>query len=208
MWSVRQLTPELFPSAADLLAQAFFSNPAHIYICRDPAKRIAQLEWLLGGNLRLQPDLSASFCIAQGPIVEAMGFFTRPHAPEIGILAKIRAGILAAPFRLGFQGARRLLEATGEIDRQRDRALGNQPIWYLNNMAVREKLRGQGVGGRMLNEPLRALAEQDPEAVAALATQRSENVTFYRRLGFEVISDETIGTGADSFRNWIMRRPA
>jgi len=168
---VRQLTPKLFPSAAELLAQAFFTNPAHIYICPDKAARIAQLEWLLGGNLRLQPDLSAISCIAQGSVVDAMGFWTRPRSPEIGIKSKIRAGILAAPFHLGLRGVRRLLEVTSEIDRHRDQALVGQSYWYLNNMAVREKHRGQGIGGKMLSEQLYALAERDPKAVAGLAQE-------------------------------------
>ena len=208
MWPVRTLTPELFPSAAELLAQSFFSNPAHVYICPDPAARFDQLAWLLGGNLRIQPDLESSFCLAHDSIVDAMGFWAKPLPPEIGVLSRIRAGILAAPLRLGLQGVRRLQEVTRAIDRHRDQALGHQPVWFLNNMVVRKDLRGTGLGTKLLSEQLSIVEEREPGAVTALATQRVENVAFYRRLGFEVAWDDTIGQGADSFRNWIMlRRP-
>lgn len=136
------LTPRHFASAAELLADSFFSNPAHMYICPDARHRIAQLEWLLGGNLRLQPDLRTSLCVVDGNVVNAMGFWTRSTAPDIGVLRKIQAGILRAPFRLGWTGFRRLFEVTREeptyaiaLATQRPenvtfyQRLGFEPVW-------------------------------------------------------------------------------
>ena len=205
---VRQITPELLGSAGALLAEAFFTNPAHTYICPDPSRRRDQLEWLLGGNLRLQ-DLRASFCLTDGAVVDAMGFWTTSTAPQIGTLRKIRAGLLAAPRRLGWAGVRRLFEVTGEIDRHLAQALGgDRPYWYLNNMVVREHLRGTGIGTRLLRRQLALVAETEPSYAIALSTQRPENVTFYQRLGFHVELDRTIGSGAGAFRNWVMVQAA
>jgi GNAT superfamily N-acetyltransferase len=203
----RRIEPALIPSAAELLAEAFFTNPAHVYFCPDPDTRRARLEWLLGGNLRIQPDLAGSFCRAEADRVDAMGFWTRPDRPTARWLAKLRAGILAAPFHLGLEGLRRLGEVTRAIDDQRDRTLGNTRHWYLNNMVVRQELRGTGIGTRILGEQLERLAGEDPGAAAALSTQRDKNVVFYARLGFEVVLDEPIGRGDSAFRNWIMLRP-
>ena len=126
---------------------------------------------LLGGNLRLQPDLAAtSFCLGDGDELDAMGFWTRPESPQAGSLAKLRAGVLATPFRLGLHGVRRLAEVVGGIDRHRDEALAGRRFWFLNNMAVREELRGTGVGSALLGEQLRQLAEREPGAATALAT--------------------------------------
>jgi len=199
------LTPALLPSAAELLAEAFFTNPAHTYICPDPTRRRAQLEWLLGGNLRLQPDLRASFCLHDGPAVNAMGFWTRSDLPTAGLLAQLRAGLLAAPLRLGPGGVRRMFEVTGAIARHLRASLADTPYWYLNNMVVRKELRGSGVGSRLLAEQLPVVAEAEPDFAVALSTQRPENVTFYRRLGFGVVWHEPIGRGPDAFLSWIMR---
>jgi len=207
METIRQITPELLDSAGSLLAEAFFTNPAHTYICPDPGRRRDQLEWLLGGNLRLQ-DLRASFCLTNGPAVDAMGFWTASTAPRIGTLRKIRAGLLAAPSRLGWAGVRRLFEVTGEIDRHLEQTLGDQPYWYLNNMVVREHLRGTGIGTRLLRHQLAIVAETEPAYAIALSTQRPENVTFYQRLGFHVELDQIIGSGPGAFRNWVMVRAA
>jgi len=203
MTTTRPLTPDLLASAGGLLAEAFFTNPAHVYFCPDETKRSAQLEWILGGNLRLQ-DLGASFCIAEGPVVDAMGFWTRSDAPAVGLLRQLRAGLAATPIRLGWTGTRRLFEVTGAIDRQLEQALGDRPYWYLNNMVVRERLRGTGIGTGLLRQQLEIVREREPDRAIALTTQRPENVTFYQRLGFEPVLDQMIGRGPDAFRSWVM----
>jgi GNAT superfamily N-acetyltransferase len=205
---VRPLTPDLLASAAELIAESFFDNPPHVYICPDPSTRLARLEWLLGNNLRLQ-DLRASFCLAEGRTVEAMGFWTQ-SGPRPGLLRMLRSGLLMAPMRLGWSGVRRLFEVSGGVDRHLERAMAGRPFWYLNNMVVRKHLRGTGVGSRLLREQLPIISELAPGHAIALATQRPENVTFYQRLGFETVLTEKIGSGPRAFQNWIMlySRPA
>jgi GNAT superfamily N-acetyltransferase len=201
--TVRPLTPDLFASAAELLAESFFDNPAHIYICPDSRTRLTQLEWMLGGNLELQ-DLRTSFCLAEGSTAQAMGFWTRSGRPGVGLLRMLRGGLLAAPLRLGWAGVRRMFEVTGEVERHLGQALAGRPYWYLNNMVVRKHLRGTGVGSRLLREQLGVVSELEPGFAIALATQRPENVTFYQQLGFQTVWSEMVGSGPGAFRNWIM----
>ena len=207
MQAARPITSDLVPSAARLLADAFFTNPAHTYIFPDADRRFSQLEWLLGSNLKLQPDLRASFCLVEREAVQAMGFWTRSTAPRPRLLAKVRAGLLASPSRLGLAALRRAFEVTRGIDDQLGQTLGPQPFWYLNNMAIRSHLRGSGIGSRLLGEQLRIVSAIEPTFAVALSTQRAENVTFYERLGFRVARDCTIGSGPGAFRNWTMVSP-
>lgn len=203
----RKLTPALFPSATRLLADAFLTNPAHVYICPDHQRRRLQLEWLLGGNLRMQPDLDYSFCLANENEVQAMGFWTRSSGPRPSMLQKVRAGFLAAGSRLGPAGVRRLFEVTSQIDRQLSETFGATPYWYLNNMVVAKDLRGTGVGTRLLAEQLSIVAQAAPSLPSALTTQRPENVVFYERLGFRVAVEHIVGSGPVAFRNWVMSHP-
>lgn len=205
---VRTLGPDRFAAAARLLAEAFFTNPAHTFIFPEPETRAARLRWLLGANLKRQPDLSESFCLTDGPDVIAMGFWTRSTTPKPGLLAMLRAGILAAPLRVGMAGFQRALESGAAIDSEVALALGDQPHWYLNNMAVAESLRGKGVGGELLGRQLERIGKIEPAFPVGLSTQRPENVTFYQRLGFEPVRDETVCEGPGSFRNWTMVRAA
>ncbi len=200
-----------FESAAALLADAFFSNPAHVYLFPSESQRYKALPWLLQHNLAAQAPLHHSFCIAQESgsparrTIVAMGFWHPPGSSSVSIRGLLRPGFLAVPIHCGVGAARRLLEVTRCLEDERRAALGSAHAWYLNNMAVAPALRGSGLGSELLARELRDRI--DPSGhVAALATQRPENVRFYRRLGFEVVADRTLGSSRLSFRNWIMVR--
>lgn len=208
MSTVRILTPGDIPSAARLLAEAFFTNPAHVYMCPDTETRMKKIEWLLATNLRLQPGFEHSFCVAPEGRVTAMGFWTRNDTPEPGVMTKLRSGLLIAPLNVGRLGMRRLQEVIDGMLRDRIAALEKAPYWFLNNMVVDESLRGTGVGSELLADQLRSIEQHDPGATFALATQRRENLVFYGRLGFEVAVEAVIGQGPDAFINWIMQRRA
>ena len=136
-----------------------------------------------------------------------MGFWHAPGAPSVRRSALLRPAFLAVPLRCGLDSTRRLLEVSHSIEQERIYALGGDPAWYLNNMAVAKHLRGSGVGSRLLEHELATRVDPTGKA-AALATQRPENVQFYRRFGFEVASDRVLGSRSGSFRNWLMVRKA
>jgi hypothetical protein len=68
------------------------------------------------------------------------------------------------------------------------RASIDEPFWYVDQVAVDERLRGMGIG-RMLHEALRSAASR--RAVAALCCEvnttppNPDSLAFHRRLGFE-----------------------
>lgn len=196
-----------FPSAAELLTEAFFDNPAHVYLLPDEERRERRLRWLLARNLRVQAGLGRSFCLrGERGRVDAMGFWHPPGAKSVGLLTMLRHGFALAAFALGPGAVRRMLETVEGIEAQRSEAQAGVPAWYLHNMAVRQSLRGSGIGSRLLGSQLERVVDPSGQP-AVLATQRPENVVFYRRLGFEVASERRIGAGPFAFDNWIMLRP-
>jgi GNAT superfamily N-acetyltransferase len=205
------LLPSDFDSAAALLADAFFDNPAHVYLFPDERQRRASLRWLLRANLVAQAPLVHSFCVGDdsragsGRTIVAMGFWQAPASVSVAGPSRVRLGMLAMPIRCGLGAARRVLEISRAVDGAFRTALGATEAWVLNNMAVADHLRGAGLGAELLERELRTLVE--PSGLpAVLATQRPENVRFYGRLGFEVVAEETLGSGAHAFPNWIMMR--
>lgn len=201
-----QLMANLIPSAGRLLAEAFYTNPAHVYLCPNEHLRYRQLEWLLTQNLRVQP-LSRSFCIVDGVTVSAMGFWTRAIDQGSSLGSLVRAGLFMLPIRLGVKGGWRVLEVTSNVEQQRDESVLGKSWWYLNNMAVRAELRGSGLGTQLLKDQISRIAADDPEATLVLSTQRPENVRFYSGLGFVIAKSKTIGRGSLAFQNWTMIRP-
>lgn len=204
----KEITPELQPSAAQLIAAAYYDNPAHIYMCPDDTTRLQQMEWLLGLNLKLQLQYGAeSFCYPENGVVKAMGYWTKPNEIKVGTGAKIKGGLLKVPFKMGWNGFKRVMEASAGVDDHLQRTIGSkQPFLYLNNMVMEESRRGKGWGSRILKRQFEVIAANTPNAVLALNTQRYWTVKFYERLGFEVLLEEKIGTGSLAFTNWTMRK--
>jgi ribosomal protein S18 acetylase RimI-like enzyme len=73
----------------------------------------------------------------------------------------------------------------------------------LNMIGVRGACAGTGLGRRLL-DGVRAVAEADPASAGVLlATERRENVEWYRRFGYQVIGNATV---AGQFETWVMFR--
>ncbi len=197
---------EHYTSGASLLAKAFYDNPAHQYFCPNPDKRVAQLTWLLGANLNLQLSHGAkSFCLVERNNIQAMGYWTDPNL-KISLVKKVRAGLLKAPAVLGPKNFLRMMEVSSHIENSILGLSLGRPHKYLNNMVVEERLRGKGLGSKILNQQIDLITKQDPKTFFSLTTQKPENVQFYEKHGFRVVREEHPKDGTGKFANWIMCR--
>jgi GNAT superfamily N-acetyltransferase len=198
------LTAEDRESAAELLTEAFFDNPAHAFIYPDPATRRERLRWLMYANLGAQLELCRSFGEKDEPgAIAAMGFWHAPGAPKASAEMLARFGFLEMRILHGADAFARMSESVAELEERRTRCLSGRESWYLNNMVVARAYRGRGAGSRLLRRQLDEVVDPSGRP-ASLTTQRPENVVFYRRLGFEVADQDSVILGADSFPNWIM----
>ncbi len=206
--NLSSILPHHYPSAAKLVATSFYDNPAHIYLCPNDATRQAQLEWLLGINLRIQLKHGAeSFCMAENGQTKAMGFWTKPNQIKVGLIPQIQGGLLKVPFKMGFSALSRVMEVSGGIAEHLTRTMGEtQPYRYLNNMVIQENMRGKGLGASILQQQFATIQAKEKGAILALSTQRYRTVRFYEGLGFEVLLEEKIGKEPLAFLNWTMRK--
>jgi predicted N-acetyltransferase YhbS len=72
--------------------------------------------------------------------------------------------------------------------------------WHLGPVAVEAGLQGMGIGSQMMNVLCHRIDATGD--MAFLETDKPENVTFYRKFGFQSI-DEIAILG---LRTWFMRR--
>lgn len=192
--------------ASALLTQAFFDNPAHVFLYPNAVTRRARLMWLMKANLGVQFALGRSFAVRdRSERVAAMGFWHPPGSPEASPALLARHGLLALPFRHGLETFRCTLKVINMIEARRKACLNGQPSWYLNNMVVRFDYQGRGLGSSILRRELSYVVDTSPFP-ASLVTQRPQNVTFYEKLGFQVTNAEPIAINGRSFPNWIMVR--
>ena len=203
-----------FDRATDLLIEAFYDNPAHVYIymSSDESNRLKAIDWAFRRNLNLQAAVGESFALVESDKppgereIKQMAFWHPPNSDSISIMSMVKEGLLTMPFRFGWRIFKRVLEVTEEFDAIKDRVTAKNPMWHLNNMVVAKELRGTGIGSKVLKNQFES-AINPSGFPAILMTQREANVTFYRRLGFEVVEESTVGSGEYAFTNWCMVRP-
>jgi GNAT superfamily N-acetyltransferase len=204
--AARELTPDLHAQAGELLAEAFHTNPAHVWICPDEQTRARKLRWFLGRNVEIQARVGKGFCVVDDRGLGAMGFWHAPGTKEPGLAMMLRHGLWLAPFRIGLSSVLRMMDMLEHVEARRRTLLAGREAWYLHNMVVRRDLRGTGIGSALLASELpRVFALKACPAV--LNTQRPENVVFYQRLGFEVAAEQRVGSPSDGFFNWMMLHP-
>lgn len=126
--------------------------------------------------------------------------FVPPGTPDISFWQMLQAGILKLLLIFGPSAFRRLLQAKafeeGEIN--------VEGAYRLERMVVEPSVQGKGIGTRALQL---ALAESDAAGhPVLLKTNEERNVTFYQRLGFEVIGEAKRELGGDPYLVWVMVR--
>ena len=181
------------------LGAAFSDDPAILYLLgrRDPGGTT----WCMRQGIRLASKHGIGFVARRAGEIVGGSFWVPPGvSPLGGTIEQLRLGGWEAPRVLGLAGTARELWREEDLARRFARELST-PSWYLDLLGVDPAAQGKGLGKHLV----RAMLERaDREQVGVvLVTHKRTNVDYYRRLGFEVTSDETL-RGIP--KGWTMRR--
>lgn len=185
--------------AARALGAAFADDPAILYLLGRRDEEGAR--WCMRQGVRLAVAHGIGFVACEDERILGASYWVPPGvSPLGGTLQQLRMGGWEAPLVLGARGTARELWREEDLARRFAKHLAT-PSWYLDLLGVDPSAQGRGLG-KALVAPM--LARADQEGVpTVLVTHKEANLDYYRRLGFEVVSDETlrgIPTG------WTMRR--
>lgn len=184
-------------TAVALLARAFRDNPLTLAIVgEDPARRLRSnlhgMRTLLSVAVRHGLVLGATRNARLVGALVAAPPFAYP-LPPAAPLARLRC-LLGQGWAVS-TGWRRVFE-------QLDALHPGEPHWYLGTLGVDPPCQKSGVGRALLGQ-FTVRADRDP-LPAYLETDRSENLSFYRRSGFETVGrTQILGV-----RIWRMLRAA
>lgn len=198
------LTEAHMPAAVALAAAAFADSIAYVSICPDADRRRAFLEWLFTANARRGMEHGYARCVVdddnEGAVI-CFFLLEPPGIPQLSTWDLVRAGLLGAAWRFGLASTRRLVRTKEYFEESERRVLGNRAgsVMRLNRLTVLPARQGQGVGSKALAEALRGV-----DAPVMLETQDARNVSFYERLGFAVVAEDTCPIG--DYHTWSMLR--
>lgn len=178
----------------EIFASAFFDDPAVHWWFPEVALRERQLRWVYAFYTRLKSEA----CVRDRDGPAAAIWYPPGHPPVHTTWAELKAGLLTAPFSLGWGATARGLSLDAAI--QRRLKFVQQPCWYLDTLAVHPQAQGQGKGSALLRH---GLARAEGRAVY-LFTVNGKDLPFYERHGFETVGQSPVVDGGPVA--WDMRR--
>jgi ribosomal protein S18 acetylase RimI-like enzyme len=175
---VVRIGKERYGEASDVLARAFFDDPAWVWLVPDAQRRARLLPWLF----RIGFDVTAAdVYVTAGPLLGAARWLP-PGRPAMRVAATLRA-LVTTPLRLGAATAPFL--AYGRSVEQMRAEVARGPHWYLAGIGVEPSAQRQGVGTALLRPGVDAAARSRIPAV--LLTNNEANLGFYESHGFAVV---------------------
>ncbi len=169
------------PDPGDVLARAFFDDPAWLWAVPDDERRARVLPWFFRAAIRygrLYGDVPVS------PQGDAAAILLPPDRPRLSSPRLVRVGLIQMPFRAGPGGFSRFLTMWRTLEKRHDVDVGPRH-WYVWLLGVDPLSQGRGVGSALLAAVCdRADQERLP---CYLDTTKEGNLTFYRRHGFTVV---------------------
>jgi ribosomal protein S18 acetylase RimI-like enzyme len=192
---VVRIGKERYGEASDVLARAFFDDPAWVWLLPDAQRRARLLPWLF----RIGFDVTAAdVYVTVGPLLGAARWLP-PGRPSMRVGATLRA-LVTTPLRLGVATAPFL--AYGRAVEQMRADVARGPHWYLAGIGVEPSAQRQGVGAALLRPGVEAAAAARIPAV--LLTNNEANLAFYEANGFAVVRQGR--TPEDGPKAWAMVR--
>jgi len=201
----RALRPEETPVLEETLAAAFRDNPLNRAVIRGgPRRRLRSNRH----GMRATLAAAGRCCSIRVPDAGALALPGSLDGPALGGLIAVPPGAWPLPpppllAQLGIwlgQGVGPL-RRWGRVYRLLAEYHPATPHWYLQLLGVGVGGRRRGIGSALLESWLR---EVDADALPAyLETDRLENLSFYRRFGFDVVGTHEIWATPI----WRMERP-
>jgi len=185
--------------AGDVLARAFHDDPLCIRMTPDDAKRARALPCLMTSMVRYYYPFATVYTTMGA--VEGVAVWAPPGHAKMTLGRMLAAGLLVVPLRFGLAETMLFMSLGNSLERYHEREVPSRH-WYLVWLGVDPPSRGRGVGSALL-QPV--LSRADDEGLPCyLQNSKAVNLAFYRRHGFEVVSEFAAPKGGPPI--WTMRR--
>jgi GNAT superfamily N-acetyltransferase len=192
------MTKEQIPESGAVLGRAFDDDPLMMWILSDDARRRRVLPWFLGAAARYGDKYGEVYTTTGA--VAGNAIWLPPGDVKVPMSRMLSTGMLWAPFKFGLGSFRRFLKVMDVFEHLHARDMPERH-WYLMVLGVDPPRQGQGVGGALI-APILSRADADGMP-CYLETQKTRNVPFYQKHGFDVIVEDDIPDGP---HYWTMKR--
>lgn len=188
-------------AAGDVFASSHADYPAWRHVFPDPRQRERALRVFFAATVRdALPFGAVDAAVADGQVL-GIAVWLPPGRVPWSLVRKLRA----TPAMLGvLRAAPGRFRTFAKLGANVERLHPTYPHWNLETLGLRHEAQGRGIGTRLMAPGL-ARANQSG-LPCYLTTAKSDNVGFYERFGFVVVSD-ALPLVPDGPTSWGMRRP-
>ncbi len=182
-----ELDPRQKKKAVDVIVAAFFDYPMFDFYFPDRSTRKHVMTWYLGKVLNCALRYGD---VHTNPEVSGVIFTLPPEHTKLSQWEYIQNGFLFAPLVLGRRDFARSQKCETFVAEEHEKIMQDRPHYYLWGLVVDPAHKQQGIGTALLL-PFLAKADQQKMPVY-LETHDEKNVTYYQRVGFELVRSTTI----------------
>ena len=194
---------------ADIMTNAFKTNPAYSIIFKNKNQAEKGLLWLFKASLILNNHKqNLTSVVKEKDTGKIIGTFTLipPQGVKSGIFIYSKIGILGFVSKFGLKTFIRMLDLDKFNKSSLTKSMGTVDYYYLSMVVIQEEYRGVGIGSYAIKYAIRELISSNPACnLIGLTTQLPENVTFYSRLGFDKLDEGYIDFKGDRYYNYNMK---
>ena len=194
---------------ADILTDAFITNPAYSLVFKKKNQQREGLFWLFRTSLILNNHKQLlTRVIKKKGTGEIIGTYTLipPQGVKNGISIYLKIGMLSFILKFGLKSLIRMLGLNDSNMLSLSKSMKVSNYYYLSMVVIRKEYRGSGIGSYAIKYAIQEIISYNPTCkLIGLTTQLPENVTFYSRLGFEKLDEGYINFKGDRYYNYNLK---
>ncbi|MDR2036332.1 MAG: GNAT family N-acetyltransferase [Bacteroidales bacterium] len=194
---------------ADMLTDAFITNPAYSIIFKNKNQLKEGLIWVFRASLILNNHKQTlTRIIKRKDTGKIIGTFTLlpPQGVKNGIAVYSKIGIFDFILKFGLKSFIRMLYLDNCNKLTLKKSIKEADFYYLSMVVIRNEYRGVGIGSYAIKYAIKELISSNPACnLIGLTTQLPENVIFYSRLGFDKPNEGYVYFKGDKYYNYNMK---
>lgn len=187
----------------DVLTEAFEDYPMFKQFEPDDRKRYAFTRAIQELGVKTNMRRGQIYVAEDEGRIAAVSSIHFHDIKQAGVYEYIRSGAPAAMFKCGFKKVLAWFGMYGECVKP---CKGQEePLYYIEDLAVKKSYQGKGVGSRMLSECIIPLVKRRGGGTIVFVTNTKSNAGFYTNRGFECFHKGRYKRGNINFYNYGFR---
>jgi GNAT superfamily N-acetyltransferase len=178
-----QLQKKDITVAGQVLREAFYNDPAWIFVIPDDNERKKRLPFVFEYIIRY----ALKYGVVYAPTENLEGIAVwLPHTTvEISAWGTFRSGAFKAALKMGSKIGRKMEKLFEPIDKDRREHMKGRAYLYLQAIGILPEFQGQGCGRKLLNSMF-DLADEEGLPIY-LETETEKNCQMYSKYGFQAL---------------------